>query len=51
MSDEEVAVFIQHYERLTRHTLAEMPGRCDVLVSLDADRRLWGYDKRVVVRR
>lgn len=33
-----VARFIQHYERLTRHILAEMPARADVLVRLAADR-------------
>lgn len=35
----QVARFIQHYERLTRHMLAEMPGRADLLVRLDARRR------------
>jgi D-glycerate 3-kinase len=39
MSDEEVAVFIQHYERLTRHIAREMPARADLVVTLDADRR------------
>ena len=39
MTDEQVARFISHYERLTRHILAEMPGRADVLVRLDAQRR------------
>lgn len=39
MSDEEVEVFIAHYERLTRHILAEMPSRADVVVRLDAQRR------------
>ncbi|MBW8754513.1 MAG: kinase, partial [Sphingomonadales bacterium] len=33
-----VARFIQHYERLTRHILAEMPARADVVVRLAADR-------------
>jgi D-glycerate 3-kinase len=39
MSNSEVEAFIRHYERLTRHLLAEMPARADVLVRLDADRR------------
>ena len=39
MSDEEVAAFIAHYERLTRWILEEMPGRADVVVALDAARR------------
>ncbi len=38
MSDAEVAVFIQHYERLTRWILTEMPTRADWVVRLDADR-------------
>jgi D-glycerate 3-kinase len=38
MSDAEIAVFIQHYERLTRHIQAEMPGRADVVVRLGQDR-------------
>jgi D-glycerate 3-kinase len=33
-SDAEIAVFVQHYERLTRHIAAEMPARADVLVRL-----------------
>lgn len=39
MSDAEVAVFVQHYERLTRHIDAEMPSRADVLVILGEDRQ------------
>lgn len=39
MTDGQVADFIAHYERLTRHILAEMPGRADVVVELDAERR------------
>lgn len=39
MSEEEVAVFIQHYERLTRHIAREMPARADLVIALDADRR------------
>jgi D-glycerate 3-kinase len=30
--------FVQHYERLTRHILAEMPARADLVVELAADR-------------
>lgn len=37
MSDCEVARFVMHYERLTRHLLADLPGRADVVVSLEAD--------------
>jgi D-glycerate 3-kinase len=39
MDDDEVAVFVQHYERLTRHILREMPARADLVVALDKDRR------------
>lgn len=35
MSDEQVEEFIMYYERITRHTLNEMPGRADVLLKLN----------------
>jgi D-glycerate 3-kinase len=38
MSDAAIARFISHYERLTRHILAEMPARADVVLELDAQR-------------
>lgn len=38
MSDAQVGRFIQHYERLTRHILAEMPARADFVVRLAEDR-------------
>ncbi|WP_448536698.1 kinase [Sphingobium yanoikuyae] len=38
MNDAQVARFIQHYERLTRHILDEMPARADLVVALDARR-------------
>jgi len=40
MSEAEVARFIQHYERLTRAILNEMPGRADALVELGEAREL-----------
>jgi D-glycerate 3-kinase len=40
MTDEQIARFIQHYERLTRHILDEMPSRADITLTLDADRRV-----------
>jgi D-glycerate 3-kinase len=40
MSDAELARFIQHYERLTRHILDEMPTRADIVVALDALRNV-----------
>lgn len=39
MTDEQLERFISHYERLTRHILAEMPARADIVVRLDAQRR------------
>jgi D-glycerate 3-kinase len=39
MSDAQIEHFVSHYERLTRHILAEMPNRADVVVHLDAARR------------
>ena len=38
MDAEQIARFVQHYERLTRHILAEMPGRADLVVRLDRHR-------------
>jgi len=38
MSDAAIARFISHYERITRHILAEMPARADHLIDLDVSR-------------
>lgn len=38
MSDAEVERFIRFYERLTRHILAEMPDRADLMIRLARDR-------------
>jgi len=38
MSDTDVARFIQHYERLTKHILIEMPPRADLVIRLGEDR-------------
>jgi D-glycerate 3-kinase len=40
MDEAEVARFIAHYERLTRHILAEMPPRADRVLRLDGARQL-----------
>lgn len=40
MNDAQIARFIQHYERLTRHILNEMPERADMTLPLNADRSL-----------
>ncbi len=42
MAPAEVRRFVQHYERLTRSILTEMPQRADVVVLLDADRQPTG---------
>ena len=39
MADREIARFIQHYERLTRRILLEMPAYADLTVRLDPERR------------
>lgn len=38
MDDQQLEWFIRHYERLTRHILAELPGRADMVVSLRDER-------------
>lgn len=38
MNDAALARFIQHYERLTKHILIEMPGRADLVIHLAPDR-------------
>ena len=40
MSAQQVQRFIEHYERLTRHMLMEMPDRADVVFSLSADHNI-----------
>ncbi|WP_028916329.1 kinase [Pseudoxanthomonas sp. J35] len=39
MDDTALARFIQHYERISRHALATLPGRADACVVLDGERR------------
>ena len=38
MSDEDIAIFIQHYQRLTEYALKTLPDLCDVIYSLDNNR-------------
>jgi len=40
MNDDGIARFIMHYERLTRHILAEMPARANGVLALDAARAI-----------
>jgi D-glycerate 3-kinase len=37
MTDAEIDRFVDHYERLTRHMLATLPGRADIVVPIGAD--------------
>lgn len=46
MSDIELRRFIQHYERLTRHILVEMPRRADLTIRLGADHSVIGTETR-----
>lgn len=40
MDDAQLARFVSHYERLTRHIWTEMPGRADLCLKLAEDRSL-----------
>lgn len=40
MNDAEIDRFVQHYERLTRHVMAEMPGRADRTIHLNPYRTI-----------
>ncbi len=37
MSDEQVATFIRHYERITRHNIAILPSIAEAVIDLDVD--------------
>lgn len=37
MSDHELKRFIQHYERISRHTLAHLPASADIVIPVDSD--------------
>ena len=38
MDEVEIGRFVEHYERLTRHILADMPAYADIVIKLDATR-------------
>jgi len=46
MGEEGLDRFLQHYERLTRHMLDEMPARADLVIRLAADRRPLSFERR-----
>jgi len=45
MDDAALTRFIAHYERITRHLLATMPDRADLVAALDADHRIVRLDR------
>jgi D-glycerate 3-kinase len=40
MAGQTIDRFVQHFERLTRHILAEMPARAELVLRLDEQRRV-----------
>ncbi|MCW8092437.1 kinase [Alteromonas sp. ASW11-130] len=40
MTDEQIARFIQHYQRLTEHSFQALPPLCDVVFKLDENRNI-----------
>jgi D-glycerate 3-kinase len=42
MSEQELKRFILHFERVTRHTLREMPERADIILEIDHDHQISG---------
>ena len=45
MTAMQISRFIQHYQRLTEHSLDQLPGRVHFLFSLDAGRQIVAYDQ------
>ncbi|MDB4261153.1 hypothetical protein N9856_05495 [Porticoccaceae bacterium] len=43
MSASQISEFIAHYQRITEHSLREMPERADHLYKLDSQRQIIGY--------
>lgn len=50
MTDMQLRRFIQHYQRLTEHALAELPDQVHYLFRLDDDRRIMALEKPRPVR-
>lgn len=40
MNDAQIATFIQHYQRITEHSLQSLPQRCDCVFILDEEREI-----------
>jgi D-glycerate 3-kinase len=47
MNESQIARFIQHYQRLTEHSLKTLPERCNQVFHLDATRQITFVDKAV----
>lgn len=46
MTAEEISFFIQHFERLTRWMMEDLPSRADLVLQLDEQRRVQGVEMR-----
>jgi D-glycerate 3-kinase len=51
MSPEQIAAFVQHFERITRHGLATLPHTADLVITLDAARRVIGWTRTPQTRK
>jgi len=47
MSADEIKHFIQHFERITRHSLTEMPGRADVVLEINSSHQISAVNVRL----
>ena len=45
MTTTQIGEFIAHYQRITEHSLGEMPPRTDHLFKLDSQRQIIDYSK------
>ena len=46
LPESELASFVQHYERLTRHMLDTMPSHADAVIDIDEEHRMTGITRR-----
>jgi D-glycerate 3-kinase len=46
MSPEQIEEFVMHYERVTKHALASVPGTADIVIALDEDHRMMGVTSK-----
>jgi D-glycerate 3-kinase len=51
MSPEQIAAFVQHFERITRHGLATLPHTADLVITLDAARRVIDWTRTPQTRK